>query len=59
MATASGMPDYQWLTVDYPYALDGEWEDGEVKRLAAEVAPLVLARLTAAPGSADITPRSG
>jgi hypothetical protein len=42
MAIASGMPSYRWLTVDYPYALDGEWALAEVPDLARDLAPRVL-----------------
>jgi hypothetical protein len=49
MAVASGMEDYEWLTVPYPHALDGEWSAAETKQIAKEIAPQVLAGLTIRP----------
>jgi hypothetical protein len=50
MAVASGMPDYDWITVPYPYHPTGAWDDATTERLARELAPVVLERLTAAGG---------
>ncbi len=53
MAVASGMEDYEWLTVPYPHALDGEWGAAETEQIAKEIAPQVLARLTIRPHRPD------
>jgi hypothetical protein len=45
-ATAGDMPDYQWLTVQYPYGLSGDWGETETVQLAKEMAPRVLAMRT-------------
>jgi hypothetical protein len=49
MAVASGAPDYEWLTVSYPFALDGYWTDEEVRLLAKQMAPRVVEMLTNPP----------
>lgn len=46
MAKLSGVPDYEWITVSYPWIPTAVWSDDEIKDLAKEVAPQVLARLT-------------
>jgi hypothetical protein len=46
MAAASDMPGYQWLTVQYPHVLSGDWDETETVQLAKEMAPRVLAMLT-------------
>jgi hypothetical protein len=52
MAAASGMPDYQWLTVQYPHVLIGDWDEMEAVQLAKEMTPHVLAMLSR-PGQTD------
>jgi hypothetical protein len=46
MAAASDMPDYQWLTVQYPHVLTGDWDETETVQLGKEMTPHVLAMLT-------------
>lgn len=46
MATSSGVPDYEWLTVDYPYEPDGLWTDEQVAQAARELAPTIARMLT-------------
>lgn len=46
MATSSGVPDYEWLTVDYPYEPDGLWSDEQVAQAARELAPTIARMLT-------------
>ncbi|NRA07628.1 MAG: hypothetical protein HRU02_05665 [Myxococcales bacterium] len=46
MAKLSGVPDYDFLLVDYPWIPTAIWDEGEIQRLAKEVAPRVLAKLT-------------
>lgn len=46
MAKLSGMPDYDFILVDYPWIPTAIWDEDEVRRLAKEVAPKVLAKLT-------------
>ena len=46
MAKLSGVPDYEFLLVDYPWIPTAIWDEGEIQRLAKEVAPRVLAKLT-------------
>ncbi|MFP8877408.1 MAG: hypothetical protein VCB99_10995 [Myxococcota bacterium] len=46
MAKLSGVPDYDFLLVDYPWIPTAIWDEGEIQRLAKEVAPQVLAKLT-------------
>ncbi len=46
MAATSGVPDYDWINVDYPYEPDGVWTDEQVARLARDLAPRVAALLT-------------
>jgi hypothetical protein len=45
MATTSGVPDYEWLTVDYPLEPDGLWSDEQVAQAARDLAPAVLRML--------------
>ena len=46
MAKLSGVPDYDFLLVDYPWIPTAIWDEDEIRRLAKEVAPRVLAKLT-------------
>ena len=46
MAKLSGVPDYEFLLVDYPWIPTAIWDEDEIRRLAKEVAPRVLAKLT-------------
>ena len=46
MAKLSGVPDYEFLLVDYPWIPTAIWDEGEIQRLAKEGAPRVLAKLT-------------
>jgi hypothetical protein len=47
MAKLSGVPDYGFILVDYPYIPTALWSDSEIRDLAKEVAPQVLRALTA------------
>ena len=47
MAKLSGVPDYPFVGVDYPWTPTAVWSDEEIRELAKVVAPRVLARLTA------------
>jgi hypothetical protein len=47
MARVSGMEDYEFVTVDYPHVPLAVWSPDEVREIAREVAPTVLAHLTA------------
>jgi hypothetical protein len=49
MATTSGMADYKWITVGYPHDSTGAWTDEETRNIAEQLAPIVLAHLTALP----------
>lgn len=46
MAKLSGVPDYPFLIVDYPYIPTAMWTDDEVAKLAGEISDSVLAMLT-------------
>ena len=46
-ARLSGMPDYQFITIPFPYATTGTWTDDEVLTLAAEITPAIVKHLTA------------
>ncbi len=46
MAKLSGVADYPFLIVDYPYIPTAMWTDGEVEQLAGEITESVLAMLT-------------
>jgi len=50
MAAVSGMPDYSFITVDYPHVPLVVWTDEEIREVAKEVAPKVVAHLTKQPG---------
>ena len=45
MARVSGMPEYPYLTVDYPHVPLAIWTAGEITEVARELAPHVLALL--------------
>ena len=46
MAKLSGVPDFSFLIVDYPYIPTALWSEEEIRKLASEVAPAVRQRLT-------------
>ena len=53
MARVSGMPDYGFETVGYPHIPLAVWTPDEIDDVARELAPKLIARLTAgrsAPG---------
>ena len=47
MARVSAMPDYGFVTVDYPYVPLGVWTPDEIRAMARQVTSAVIARLTA------------
>ena len=51
MARVSGMPDYPFLTVDYPHVPLAVWTDEEIDEVARDLAPRIVALLTANDGS--------
>ena len=46
MARVSAMPDYAFVTVDYPHVPLGVWTPEEVRAMARETAAAVIAGLT-------------
>lgn len=48
IARISGMPDYAFLTVDYPHVPLAVWTDEEIDEIATDLAPQIIALLTAA-----------
>jgi len=46
MAKLSGVPDYPFLIVDYPYIPTAMWTDEEVATLADSISDSVLAMMT-------------
>jgi hypothetical protein len=46
MARVSGMPDYDYLTVDYPHVPLAIWTADEITQVAKELAPRILELLT-------------
>ena len=46
MAMVSGMPDYGFVTLDYPFVPLVIWTDDEIEEAARLVAPHVIGRLT-------------
>ena len=46
MAKLSGVADYPFLIVDYPYIPTAFWADQEVEKLAGEITDSVIAMLT-------------
>ena len=49
MARVSGMPDYGFATVDYPHIPLAVWTTAAIDDVARELAPKLIARLTAGP----------
>lgn len=49
MARVSGMPDYGFATVGYPHIPLAVWTAEEINDVARELAPKLIARLTAGP----------
>ena len=49
MARVSGMPDYGFVTVGYPHIPLAVWTAAEIDEVARELAPKLIARLTAGP----------
>jgi hypothetical protein len=47
MARLSGVPDFEFVLIDYPAIPTAIWSRKEIRDLAREVAPKVRARLTA------------
>jgi hypothetical protein len=47
MARLSGVPDFEFVLIDYPAIPTAIWSREEIRDLAREVAPKVRARLTA------------
>jgi hypothetical protein len=47
IARISGMPDYPFLTVDYPHVPLAVWTDEEIDEVARDLAPRIVALLTA------------
>ncbi len=46
MARVSAMPDYAFVTVDYPHVPLAVWTPEEIRDIAREVAGAVIDRLT-------------
>ncbi len=46
MKRLSGVPNYDFITVDYPHIPTANWTEDEAKQIAKEVAPRVLKALT-------------
>jgi hypothetical protein len=46
MARVSGMPDYDYLTVDYPHVPLAIWTAEEIAEVARELAPRIVEMLT-------------
>lgn len=46
MARLSGVPDFPFVVVDYPWIPTAVWTKDEMESLAREVAPRVKERLT-------------
>ena len=49
MARVSGMPDYGFVTVDYPHIPLAVWTAEEIDDVARQLTPKLIARLTAGP----------
>ena len=47
MARVSAMPDYAFVTIDYPHVPLGVWTPDEIRAMARDVAAAVIDRLTA------------
>ncbi len=50
MKRLSGVPDYEYVVVNYPHAVIAAWSDEETRDIAKEVAPKVRNLLTQAAG---------
>jgi len=59
MARVSGMPEYDYLTVDYPHVPLAIWTPDEITEVARELAPRILALLTDSSGVASPEVPSG
>jgi hypothetical protein len=46
MSRVSGMPDYEYLTVDYPHVPLAIWTADEIAEVARELAPQIIGLLT-------------
>jgi hypothetical protein len=46
IARISGMPDYPFLTVDYPHVPLAVWTDEEIDEVATQLAPQIVELLT-------------
>ena len=46
MKRLSGVPDYEYITVDYPHIPTATWTEEEVREIAKDVAPKVVKALT-------------
>lgn len=46
MKRLSGVPDYGFVTVDYPHIPTGVWTDDEIREMARKLAPQVVRALT-------------
>ena len=46
MARVSAMPDYDFVTVDYPHVPLGVWTSDEVREIARQVSKAVIGLLT-------------
>ena len=53
MARVSGMPEYDYLTVDYPHVPLAIWTPEEIAEVARELAPRILEMLTDDSGAAS------
>jgi hypothetical protein len=59
MARVSGMPDYDYLTVDYPHVPLAIWTPEEIAEVASELAPRIVAMLTDSSGASPEDVPSG
>ena len=46
IAGVSGMPDYEFVTLDYPFVPLAIWTDDEIDEAARLVVPHIMCRLT-------------
>jgi hypothetical protein len=53
MAQVSGMPDYPYVTVDYPHVPLATWTPDEIAEVARDLAPQIVALLSARPETAS------
>ena len=54
MAKVSGMPDYEFLTVDYPHIPLAIWTQEEIDEVARELAPQLVERLTSGEVASEV-----